>query len=92
MTLLSQAAEHQMIDSLGASPKGQFVALEQYGYKPMNHSYYARIQVLNVWTQKYVGKTFEVEVPAIKREHLNQARIRARSQALGELRRFQIQG
>ncbi len=79
-----------MIDTLGASPKGQYVALEQYEYKATNHSYYVRIQVMNVWTKKYVGKTFEVEMPASRREDLEKARILARSLAFEELRKFDI--
>jgi predicted secreted protein len=88
----AMASEHQMIDTLGSSPKGQYVALEQYGYKDMNHSYYVRIQVMNVWTQEYVGKTFEVEMPASRRDDLARARNRARSLALEELIKFDIRG
>lgn len=87
---LSLASEHQMIDTLGASPKGQFVALEEYGYKSQKHTYYVTIKVMNVWKKEYVGKSFEVELPAHRPAFLKKARERAKILAQEELRRFNI--
>lgn len=89
---LAQASEHQMIDTLGSSPKGQFVALEEYGYKDQHHSYYVRIKIINVWTKEYVGKSIEVELPASRPGFLGKARSRARFLAQEELRKFDIKG
>lgn len=86
------SAEHQMIDSLGASPKGQFVALEEYGYKALNHSYYVRIKVMNVWKKEYVGKMIEVELPAHRPVYLKKARSKAKILAQEELKKFNISG
>lgn len=86
------ASEHQMIDTLGASPKGQFVALEEYGYKSLNHSYYVRIKVMNVWKKEYVGNTIEVELPAHRPAFLKKAREKAKILAQEELSRFHISG
>lgn len=85
-------AEHQMIDTLGVSKKGQFVALEEYGYRSQNHSYYVNIKVMNVWTKKYVGQTIQVELPAHRPHFLNKARARAKYLAVDVLKRFDIQG
>ncbi len=92
VTLSAKASEHQMIDTLGASPKGQFVALEEYGYKSMNHSYYVKIKVMNVWTKRYVGKEIEVELPAHRPVYLKKARQKARVLAQEELHKFHISG
>lgn len=92
ITMSAKASEHQMIDTLGASPKGQFVALEEYGYKSMNHSYYVRIKVMNVWKKEYVGKEIEVELPAHRPVYLEKARQKAKVLAREELNKFHISG
>lgn len=89
-TAVSYASEHQMIDTLGVSSKGQYVALEEYGYKANNHSYYVRVKVMNVWKKEYVGRTFELEVPAHRPSHLQNARMKARLSVRDELRQFGI--
>lgn len=88
----SWASEHQMIDTLGSSPKGQYVALEEYGYKSVSHSYYVRIKVMNVWKKTYVGAPVEVELPAIRPEFLLKARQKAKILAHDELTKFHISG
>lgn len=79
-----------MIDTLGSSSKGQFVALEEYGYKSQTHTYYVRVKIMNVWKKQYVGKSIEVELPAHRPVFLEKARIRARYLANEELKKFQI--
>lgn len=88
----SFSSEHQMIDTLGASPKGQYVALEEYGYKAQTHSYYVKIKFMNVWKQSYVGSPIEVEVPASRRSFLEEARSKARILAKDQLSSFGISG
>lgn len=91
-SLLAGASEHQMIDTLGMSKKGQFVALEEYGYKSQQHSYYVTIKIMNVWTKEYVGKFVEVELPAHRPVYLDKARSKARGLAQEELNRYGISG
>jgi predicted secreted protein len=86
------AAEHQMIDTLGVSSKGQFVALEEYGYKAQSHTYYVTIKVMNVWKKEYVGQRIEVEIPAHRPDYLSKARARARLMAQDHLRLYGISG
>lgn len=87
---LSLAGEHNRIDTLGVSGKGQFVALEEYGYKEQGHSYYVTIKIINVWTKEYVGSQVEVQEPALRPERLKRARERARSLAADDLKKFNI--
>ncbi len=89
---LSFSAEHQMIDTLGTSRKGQFVAIEEYGYKAQTHTYYVTIKILNVWTKKYVGQRTEVELPALRPDYLLKARSQARLLSIDNLRSFGISG
>ncbi len=93
--LISTAAcarEHQVIDTLGSSAKGQFVAVEEYGYEHQRHAYFVRIKVINVWTSQYVGRSINVELPALRAIDLQKARQRAKVLAQDELNRFGIQG
>jgi predicted secreted protein len=84
--------QHNKIDTLGMSKAGQFVALEEYGYKPNSHSYFVTIKIINVWTKEYVGSTIKVEAPAFKSQNLNQARLKAKKLASEDLKRFKILG
>lgn len=90
MAIPAFASEHQIIDTLGVSSKGQFVALEEYGYKSQNHSYYVRIKIMNVWKKEYVGKSIEVELPAHRPVYLEKARARAKFLAMEELKLYKI--
>lgn len=86
------AGNHNKIDTLGMSKAGQFVALEEYGYKKQTHSYFVAIKIINVWTKEYVGKTVEVEEPALNPRKLNYARAKAKMMASDDLKRFKISG
>lgn len=86
------ANQHNKIDTLGMSKAGQFVALEEYGYKPNTKSYFVTIKIINVWTSEYVGSTVEVETPAYKPQNLNQARLKAKRLASEDLKKFKILG
>lgn len=92
LSKMAISSEHQMIDTLGASPKGQYVALEEYGYKAQTHSYYVKIKFMNVWKQNYVGSPIEVEVPASRKSFLNEARAKARVLAKEQLSTLGISG
>lgn len=86
------SSEHQVIDTLGVSPKGQFVALEEYGYKAEKHSYYVKIKFMNVWKKTYVGDSIEVEMPAHRPNFLEKARTKARLLAKDQLTGLGISG
>lgn len=88
----SFAGQHNKIDTLGYSKAGQFVALEEYGYKKNTHSYFVNIRIINVWTKEYVGTAVEVEEPALGPLKLAEARARAKSLASGDLKRYKISG
>lgn len=92
VSCLSLASEHHTINTLGSSKKGQFVALEEYGYRPHNNSFFVKINVMNVWKEEYVGRPVEVEMFAhpSKAGVLQQARERAKLLAKDELLKFQI--
>jgi len=91
VSTLAHSAEHMMIDTLGASPKGQFVALEEYGLKSESKKYFVQIKIMNVWTKEYVGKEVIVEIPAMQ-ANLVKARQKAKLMAQDQLSKFKISG
>ena len=84
--------QHNKIDTLGMSKAGQFVALEEYGYKANTHSYFVTIKIINVWTKEYVGSTVVVVEPAHRPVNLIMARAKAKKLASADLQRFKISG
>ena len=49
-----QASTLVRVKALGASPKGQYIAVEEFGYLDGDKGPYSRIKILNVWKNKYV--------------------------------------
>jgi len=87
---VAQASQHQHMGSIGSSAKGQFIALEEYGYKPESHSYYVSIRIINVWTSEDVGTIVEVETPAKETRFLQVARQKAKDLAKSQMTKFKI--
>jgi predicted secreted protein len=85
------ASQHHMIDTLGSSGKGQFVAIEEYGYNPTERQFYVKIQIMNAWKNEYVSKPIEIKLPAQNQLTLEEARARARRLAQDDLVKFNIQ-
>lgn len=86
----SVAANKQKIDVLGTSSKGQFVALEEYGYRPVTHMYFVIIRVMNVWKKEYVGDSIQIELPATRPYILNRARKEALDLAQNTFKKYKI--
>lgn len=84
------AAQKQKIDVLGTSPKGQFVAVEEYGYRPGTHMYFVSIRVMNVWKKEYVGSGVQIELPATRPYVLKKARKEAKELAQNTFKKFNI--
>ena len=86
-----QAAEPlQMIHALGASSKGQFVAIEEYGYNAGLKTYYSRIKLMNVWKNEYVSPVVEVEQDARLPADLVRVREAAKERAAVHFQKFNI--
>ncbi len=84
------ASNKQKFDVLGTSSKGQFVAVEEYGYRPGTHMYFVTIRVMNVWKKEYVGDSIQIELPATRPYILERARKEAKELAQNTFKRFQI--
>lgn len=84
------AVNKQKIDVLGTSSKGQFVAIEEYGYRAGTHMYFVSIRVMNVWKKEYVGDKIQVELPATRPYFLKKARAEAKELAQNTFRKYKI--
>ena len=84
------ARSTQVIKALGASPKGQFVAIEEYGYNSGLKTYYSRIKLMNVWKKEYVGPVVEIEEGAQRPSDLSRVREAAKARALESMSKFNI--
>ena len=77
------------VKTLGKSPKGQFIAFEEFGFKNDAKVPFSKIRVMNVWKNKYVTKTIYVTDPKNEMK-LEQIRAKAKKLANKQLKAFNI--
>ena len=77
------------VKTLGKSPKGQFIAFEEFGFKNDAKVPFSKIRVMNVWKNKYVIKTIYVTDPKNEMK-LPQIRAKAKKLANKQLKAFNI--
>lgn len=77
------------VKTLGKSPKGQFIAFEEFGFKNDAQVPFSKIRVMNVWKNKYVIKTIYVTDPKNEMK-LPQIRAKAKKLANKQLKAFNI--
>ena len=92
MSFPALSAVHHKVDTLGTSAKGQFIALEEYGYRSDKHVYFVEIRILNLWKKKVVGDIIRVEEPAHSVNFLQETRTKAKKMAENQLKQFGISG
>lgn len=77
------------VKAIGASPKGQYVAFEEFGFENDSKSPFSKIRVMNVWKNKYVTETIFVTDPNNEMQ-LDQIRAKAKQIAAEKLKAFDI--
>jgi predicted secreted protein len=78
------------VKAIGSSPKGQFVAFEEFGYKDGNRKVpFSKIRVMNMWKNKYVEKPVNI-IGNSEKENLSNVRDRAKELAHQKLKKFNI--
>lgn len=78
------------IKALGSSPRGQFVAFEEFGYSFDKAKVFSKIRVMNVWKNRYVDKVIEVKGTGNTGE-LKKVREQAKKIAYTKLKKFNIE-
>lgn len=89
---LSYAAtvDQQHIRTVGTSLKGQYAAVEEYGYNSDLKTYYSRIRFMNLWKKTYVGSTVEAEQRAHSSADLEAVRSSTMARSQADLKKFGI--
>ena len=77
---------------IGASPKGQFVAIEEYGYINSSKVPFSKIKIMNVWKQRYVGPIIIVNGNIKQTSNLSKVRAQAIKKAYRSLKKYNISG
>lgn len=77
------------IKTIGKSPKGQYVAFEEFGFKNNQKIPYSRIRVMNMWKNKYVDTPVDV-VGTKEDAKLKDIRMKAKKLAQDKLKKFNI--
>jgi predicted secreted protein len=77
------------VQALGSSPKGQYIAFEEFGYIGDAKKPFSRVKVFNVWKNKYVVEGVQV-TPREEKLELNQVRSRAKNLAQKSLNKYHI--
>lgn len=77
------------IKAIGSSPRGQFVAFEEFGYMNDSKTPFARIRVKNVWRDKYVHQSKGVMADE-DNKRLEHVRAKAIDLAKKQLEKFNI--
>ena len=78
------------INTIGSSPRGQYVAFEEFGYKDGRKYPYSKIRVMNVWKNRYVDDPIQV-IGKGQDEKLDQVRKKAKDLAIKKFAKFNIE-
>ncbi len=78
------------VKALGTSPKGQYVAFEEFGYKSLGKEVaFSRIRVMNMWKNRYVDRPIQV-IGKDEKERLGEIRQKAKDLAIKKLKKYNI--
>ena len=88
-SLSLQANNMIKVKAIGSSPKGQFVAFEEFGYLNEDKAAFSLIRVKNVWKDHYVDKPIKV-ISKDGDMELDQVRAQAMKIAKERLKVFNI--
>ena len=89
MSTQVQARNLVRVMAIGSSPRGQFVAFEEFGYQNGRKIPYSKIRVMNMWQNKYVTEAVFV-IGDKDDDKLALVRVKAKSQAVTQFKQFNI--
>ena len=75
------------IMAIGSSPKGQYVAFEEFGYLDGATVAFSRIRIKNVWKNRYVSKPFKAQGDG---ENVKLEQVRAQALRLAKERLLEL--
>lgn len=75
--------------AIGSSPRGQFVAFEEFGYQNGRKHPFSKIRVMNMWKNEYVTEPVYV-IGSDDGDKLGLIRVKAKTQAVTQFKQFNI--
>lgn len=84
-----QAKNLVRVMAIGSSPRGQFVAFEEFGYQNGRKIPFSKIRVMNMWQNKYVTDPIYV-IGNEDVDSLINIRSKAKTQAITQFKQFNI--
>lgn len=87
LSMAGHAKDMIKVNAIGSSPKGQFVAFEEFGLMSGSKTSFSHIRVKNVWKNEYVDGPIKVTGD---KDGLNIVRAKAKQMAKKRLEEFNI--
>lgn len=75
--------------AIGSSPRGQFVAFEEFGYQNGRKIPFSKIRVMNMWKNTYVTEPVYI-IGQENEDSLVNIRTKAKVQAVTQFKQFNI--
>lgn len=89
MSTMVQAKNLVRVKAIGSSPKGQYVAFEEFGYKNGRKTAFSKIRVMNMWKNKMMSSPIQV-IGNSQKNKLQDIRIEAKDKASLHLKKYNI--
>jgi predicted secreted protein len=84
-----QAKNLVRVKAIGSSPKGQYVAFEEFGYKNGRKTAFSKIRVMNMWKNKMMSSPVQV-IGNSQKNKLQDIRIEAKGKASLQFKKYNI--
>jgi predicted secreted protein len=84
-----QAKNLVRVKAIGSSPRGQYVAFEEFGYKNGRKTAFAKVRIMNMWKNKIMSSPIQV-IGNSKKNKLQDVRIEAKDKASLQLKKYNI--
>ncbi len=85
----AQAKNFVRVMAIGSSPKGQYIAFEEFGYQSGRTLPFSKIRIMNMWKNKYITAPIFITAKT-QEDDLEGIRSRAKIQAKVFLKKYNI--
>lgn len=83
-------AARLIVNPIGSSQKGQFVALEEYEIRKDSKQINYKIKIMNTWKNKYVGEEISIQREYNSEENIKEIREELIAQSEKYFKKFNI--
>lgn len=83
-------AARLIVNPIGSSQKGQYVALEEYEIRKDSKQINYKIKIMNTWKNKYVGKEISIQREYNSSENIKEIRAELIAQSEKYFKKYNI--